>query len=140
MWVTYRCHLKTLEKFHLRCLRKILCIRWEDRGTNANVLVEDNTTSIETMVMQLQVATVSSLSQHIYTRQQQTVRQTFYFTRRRNGLGERRGRCLYIFTSPSIWHLQPTLQQDLQIKNLALESLQDTNRPLEDVILVSRNR
>ena len=46
-WVTYRCHLKTLEKFHKRCLRKILCIRWEDRCTNASVLMEANTTSIE---------------------------------------------------------------------------------------------
>ena len=27
-WVTYRCHLKTLETFHQHCLRKMLHIRW----------------------------------------------------------------------------------------------------------------
>ena len=48
-WVTYRCHLKTVEKFHRRCLRKILCIRWQDR------LMEANITSIEAVVMQNQL-------------------------------------------------------------------------------------
>ena len=46
-WVTYRCHLKTLETFHQRCLRKILHIWWEDHRPNASVLTEVNTTSIE---------------------------------------------------------------------------------------------
>ena len=55
-WVTYRCHLKTLEKFHQRCLRKVLCIRWEDRRTLALVpTMEANTISIEAIVMQNQL-------------------------------------------------------------------------------------
>ena len=50
--VVYRSHLKTLEKFHQRCLRKIHCIRWEDRRTNASILI---TPSIEAMVMHCQL-------------------------------------------------------------------------------------
>ena len=54
-WITYRCHLKTLETFHQRCLRKVHHIRWEDRRTNASVLTEANTTSIVAMIMQNQL-------------------------------------------------------------------------------------
>ena len=52
----------------------------------------------------------------------------------------RKERRLNIFTSPSIWHRLPTLQHDLQIKNQAHESPQDTwPRPLEDIILILRD-
>ena len=54
-WVTYRCHLKTLETFHQRCLRKILHIWWEGCRTNGSVLTEANTTSIEAMIVQNQL-------------------------------------------------------------------------------------
>ncbi|XP_076045668.1 uncharacterized protein LOC143027905 [Oratosquilla oratoria] len=46
-WTPYRHHLKTLENFHQRCLRKILNISWEDRRTNLSILQEAKTTSIE---------------------------------------------------------------------------------------------
>ena len=59
-WVTYRCHLKTLETFHQRCLRKMLHIRWEDRRTNASVLTEANTISIEAKIMQDQLCACSA--------------------------------------------------------------------------------
>ena len=55
VYVTYRCHLKTLETFHQRCLRKMLHIRWKGRRTNDNVLTEANLTSIEAMIMQNQL-------------------------------------------------------------------------------------
>ena len=58
-WVTYRRHLKTLEAFHQRYLRKILHIRWEDRCTNTSVLTEANTASIEAMIMQNQLRLTS---------------------------------------------------------------------------------
>ena len=54
-WVSYRCHLKTLETLHQRCLRKMFHIRWEDCRTNTSVLTEANTTSIEAMIMQNQL-------------------------------------------------------------------------------------
>ena len=54
-WINYRCHLKTLKKFHQYCHRKILCIRWKDCRTNASILMEANTASIEPLVMQNQL-------------------------------------------------------------------------------------
>eukprot|EP00061_Rhincodon_typus_P012046 g37509.t1 len=37
-WTIYRRHLKALEQYQQRCLRKILRIRWEERHTNTNIL------------------------------------------------------------------------------------------------------
>ena len=50
-WTTYLPHLKTLEKYHQRC---ILGISWTDRQTNTSVLEEANSTSIDAMVAQSQ--------------------------------------------------------------------------------------
>ncbi|KAL0860281.1 hypothetical protein ABMA27_009699 [Loxostege sticticalis] len=33
-WTVYRRHIRMLDRFHLRCLRKILNIRWSDRVRN----------------------------------------------------------------------------------------------------------
>ncbi|KAM3595647.1 uncharacterized protein V6R79_000528 [Siganus canaliculatus] len=37
-WTTYSRLLKALEKYHQRCLRKILSISWKDRCTNISIL------------------------------------------------------------------------------------------------------
>ena len=37
-WTTYRRQEKRLNSFHLRCLRRILHIHWQDRITNSEVL------------------------------------------------------------------------------------------------------
>ena len=49
-WVTYRHHLRLLERFHKRCLRSILNIHWSDYVTNIEVLERAETTSIEARV------------------------------------------------------------------------------------------
>ena len=54
-WTCYRKHLKQLDQFHLRCLRKILGIQWEDRVTNQEVLRRANLSGIEAMVMTAQL-------------------------------------------------------------------------------------
>ena len=41
-WTTYSRHLKALEQYHQRCLRKILRVSWKDRRTNISVLQELN--------------------------------------------------------------------------------------------------
>lgn len=51
---TYRKHLKALERVHQRCSRDILGICWEERRTNASVLLQENTISIEAMVILFQ--------------------------------------------------------------------------------------
>ena len=54
-WVTYRNHLKLLERFHQRCLRTILNIHWSDYITNIIVLERADITSIEAMLLKIQL-------------------------------------------------------------------------------------
>ncbi|XP_028170391.1 uncharacterized protein LOC114360035 [Ostrinia furnacalis] len=37
-WCVYRHHIRTLDRFHLKCLRTIMKIRWSDRVRNTEVL------------------------------------------------------------------------------------------------------
>ena len=54
-WVTYRHHLRLLERFHQRCLRSILHIHWSDYITNVEVLQQAGITSVEAMLMKTQL-------------------------------------------------------------------------------------
>ena len=54
-WVTYRNHLNLLERFHQRCLRTILNIHWSDYITNIIVLERADITSIEAMLLKIQL-------------------------------------------------------------------------------------
>ena len=54
-WTLYRRHLKQLEQFHMRCLRSILGIHWQDRVTNLEVLDRADSTSIEAMIIKAQL-------------------------------------------------------------------------------------
>ncbi len=54
-WTTYSRHLRAMEKYHQRSLRKIPRISWKDRSTNISILEEANMTSITTNIMQYQL-------------------------------------------------------------------------------------
>ena len=54
-WVTYRRHICLLERFHQRCLRTILKIKWEDYITNIEVLQTAKCISIEAMLLKIQL-------------------------------------------------------------------------------------
>ena len=54
-WTLYRKHIKQLERFHMRSLRSIIGIKWQDRVTNLEVLDRASLTSIETMVLKAQL-------------------------------------------------------------------------------------
>ena len=54
-WTCYRRYLRQLDQFHLRCLRKILGISWEERLTNQDVLRRANLTGIEAMIIAAQL-------------------------------------------------------------------------------------
>ncbi len=54
-WTTYSRHLRAMEQYHQRSLRKILRISWKDRRTNISILEEANKTSITTTIMQYQL-------------------------------------------------------------------------------------
>ena len=54
-WTLYRKHIKQLERFHMRALRSIMGIKWQDRVTNLEVLDRATLASIETMVLKAQL-------------------------------------------------------------------------------------
>ncbi|XP_065279376.1 uncharacterized protein LOC135895225, partial [Emys orbicularis] len=54
-WTLYRHHIKQFEAFHMRCLRNIMKIRWQDKVPNLDVLERAQMTSIEMMIMKSQL-------------------------------------------------------------------------------------
>lgn len=54
-WTTYRRHLKVLERFHQKCLRRILNIRWQSLTPDTVVLEHSNNSSLETKIMKIQM-------------------------------------------------------------------------------------
>ena len=53
-WTLYRKHIKQLEQFHMRCLRKIVGIRWQDRVSNTRVLEMCGISGIGAFLLQSQ--------------------------------------------------------------------------------------
>ena len=53
-WTLYRRHLLKLDQFHLRCLRQIMRIQWQDKVTNTDVLQMAGISGIESMIMAAQ--------------------------------------------------------------------------------------
>ena len=54
-WTLYRRHIKKLELFHMRAVRSILGIRWQDHITNLEVLDQAKSTSIKTTIIKAQL-------------------------------------------------------------------------------------
>ena len=46
-WTCYRWHIKKLDKFQLRCLRKVLRVSWKDHVPNQEILRRAEITGIE---------------------------------------------------------------------------------------------
>jgi len=55
IWTPYRRHIRLLDQFHLRCLRKIMGIKWQDRITNIEVLERANIPGIEALLIKLRL-------------------------------------------------------------------------------------
>ena len=49
-WTVHRRHLKLLERFHQKCLRCILNIKWQSKTPDTDVLVKAGCTSIESLI------------------------------------------------------------------------------------------
>ena len=49
-WVTYARHIKALERFHQKCLRHILHIKWQSLTPDTEVLAQAGLSSIESMI------------------------------------------------------------------------------------------
>ena len=54
MWTTYRKHEKQIHHFHLRCLRSILNIRWQDKIPDTEVLERAQLPSVITTMRKAQ--------------------------------------------------------------------------------------
>jgi len=54
-WTLYRRQVKSLDQFHIRCLRKIMRISWEDRVSNTEVLQRAEMTGIQALIMKAQL-------------------------------------------------------------------------------------
>lgn len=61
-WVTYRSHLKVLERLHQHCLCAILNIHWSDYVNNTKVLELAEITSIEAMLLKTQLQWTGHIS------------------------------------------------------------------------------
>jgi len=60
-WTIYRRHIHSLDKFHLRCLRQITGIKWQDKIPNTEVLERCKMTGIEAFLRQAQLRWSSHL-------------------------------------------------------------------------------
>ena len=54
-WVLYRRSVRRLDEFHMRCLRKIAGIKWQDRGPNTEVLRLCGSSGIEAFLLAAQL-------------------------------------------------------------------------------------
>ena len=54
-WTLYKKQIRALDQFHLRCLRRIMRISWEDRVSNTEVLRRANLPGIEALIMKAQL-------------------------------------------------------------------------------------
>ena len=55
-WTTHRKHIKLLEHFHLKCLRRILNIKWQDLTPDTTVLERADCPNIESMLAAQQLS------------------------------------------------------------------------------------
>jgi len=54
-WTTYRSHIRNLESFHIRCLRRILGLTWADRVAHTTILESTGCLSIECLIISQQL-------------------------------------------------------------------------------------
>ena len=54
-WTCYRQHVRKLDRFHLRCLRKICNISWKDKIPDTEVLERCRCTGVEALLIQAQL-------------------------------------------------------------------------------------
>ena len=54
-WTTYRRHIQVLERFHQKCLRRILNIKWQSLTPDTIVLQRANTSSLEMLLIRNQM-------------------------------------------------------------------------------------
>ena len=61
-WELYRRHMRKLEQFHMRCLRRIAHVRWQDKRPNTEVLQMCNISGIEALLIAAQFRCTSHVT------------------------------------------------------------------------------
>ena len=54
-WVVYRPHVRKLEQLHMRCLRRLAHVRWQEKKSKTEVLQICNITDIEAFLITSQL-------------------------------------------------------------------------------------
>ena len=54
-WTVYAPHERQLQSFHMRCLRQILRVKWQDCIPDTEILQRSNSKAIGTMLMETQL-------------------------------------------------------------------------------------
>jgi len=50
-WTLYRRHIMKLDNFHMRCLRRILSVKWQDKVPNTIILEKCGISGIEAILL-----------------------------------------------------------------------------------------
>ncbi|XP_076053550.1 uncharacterized protein LOC143032567 [Oratosquilla oratoria] len=61
-WVPYRGHIKTLERFHISCLQKILGLKWWHRIPHTEIRMRAGVDSLEAMIVRKQLRWIGHVS------------------------------------------------------------------------------
>jgi exonuclease III len=72
-WTMYRRHVRSLEQFHMRCLRHISKIKWHDKIPNTEVLSRCGTTGVEAFIIRAQLRWIGHVSRMPASRLPKTV-------------------------------------------------------------------
>jgi len=54
-WVLYRCHIKTLEQFHITCFQRMLRLHWWDKVPHVEIRHRAHRLSMEAIIAELQL-------------------------------------------------------------------------------------
>ena len=89
-WCLYRHHIRTLDNFHLKCLRNIMNIKWSDRVRNTEVLRRADVGGIEAYLMRRQLR----WSGHVSRMAEERVVKRIFFSELQYGKRKRGGQYL----------------------------------------------
>ncbi|KAI8433746.1 hypothetical protein MSG28_015725 [Choristoneura fumiferana] len=89
-WVLYRHQIRTLDGFHIRCLRDILNIKWADRVRNTDVLRRANVLGVESYLMRRQLRWCG----HVSRMSEARVAKRIFFSELQNGKRKQGGQFL----------------------------------------------
>lgn len=89
-WCPYRKHIRALDKFHLRCLRDLMNIKWSDRVRNTEVLRRAKVCGIEAYMMRRQLRWCG----HVSRMADERVAKRIFYSELKNGKRKQGGQLL----------------------------------------------